>query len=184
MSVSNRFEWVQYSTDFFLNSRYKCFLIVIRMSWGGKRKGSGREKAKDGKTWNQYKKQANVQKLVEAAKSSMNIKTLFSQKVAKLVKYSDEEAKVMKDDGSDDKKEGNEEEVIGEDRCSDDKVNDLASTSTSDSRSFILPFPLPFFVNGCRAPAGILNIYAISIVKLCQVAVGLITRVLLIQCIV
>ena len=54
------------------------FVLAHIMSWGGKRKGSGREKIKEGKNWNDYKKNAKSKKLEEAAKSSMKIETLFA----------------------------------------------------------------------------------------------------------
>ena len=59
------------------------FVLANRMPWGGKRKGSGRDKIKEGKNWNDYKKNAKTKKLGEAAKSSMKIETLFARKVEK-----------------------------------------------------------------------------------------------------
>ena len=46
--------------------------------WGGKRKGAGRGGKGDERDWNKYKSKAKRKKLVEASKSSMDIKSFFS----------------------------------------------------------------------------------------------------------
>ena len=47
--------------------------------WGGKRKSAGRQKGKE-RDWNKYKLDAKRKKLIEASKSSMDLKNFFSPK--------------------------------------------------------------------------------------------------------
>ena len=111
--------------------------------WGGKRKGSGRNKGQD-KNWNDYKKEAKKRKLEDSAKFSMNIKTFFSPRV----EVQEQREEIPRKEEEEQQGEKEEEEQYGENEEEEqhgEKEEEEQRNSTLEDEERPLASPLPFF---------------------------------------
>ena len=138
-------------------------LNTFSKMWGGKRKGAGRAKFKEGRDWNKYKKDGKRRKLQEATKNSMNLKSFCLRKetcpsnenVDSDASHSKAE---LESDLEDIDIEVNEYDGKNEafknadnNNCNETVGQGLQDIDNNQSMwNLDVPALLPFFVNGCR----------------------------------